>query len=103
MLEIPNNLVKKLNQFQNVAPELVNKYYLEKIKEAVRKNNNRAKFYKIRGTNIVGGVESYEFVEVLQDIQERCIEAEMYEFAHECGELMKQIHIERLISESQNV
>ncbi len=51
----------------------------------------------------MGGVESYEFLEVLQDIQERCIEAEMYEFAHECEQLIRQIHIERLISESQNV
>jgi len=101
MLEIPNNLVRKLNLFQNEEPRLVNYYYLKKIRQAVRKKENRARFYRIKGTPIVGGIESKEFIETLEELQERFIEAELYELAKECSDLIKEIHIDKLITETQ--
>jgi hypothetical protein len=99
MLEIPNNLVRKLNLFQDAEPKIVN--HLRKIRQAVRKKENRARFYRIKGTPIVGGVESKEFIETLEELQERFVEAELYELAQECDNLIKEIHINKLITETQ--
>ena len=101
MLEIPNNLVRKLNLFQDAEPKIVNQYYLRKIRQAVRKKENRARFYRIKGTPIVGGVESKEFIETLEELQERFVEAELYELAQECEEVIQEIHINKLITETQ--
>jgi len=101
MLEIPNSLVRKLNRFQDAEPKLVNQYYLRKIRQAVRKKEKRARFYRIKGTTIVGGVESKEFIETLQELQERFVEAELYELAQQCDSLIREIHIETLITETQ--
>jgi len=87
--------------FQDAEPKIVNQYYLRKIRQAVRKNENRARFYRIKGTPIVGGVESKEFIETLQELQERFIEAELYELAQECEEVIQEIHINKLITETQ--
>jgi hypothetical protein len=101
MLEIPRTLVTKLNQFQLVEPKTINKYYLKKIKQAVRKKEKRAKFYKVKDTSIVGGVEERDFIETLNDIQTRFIEVELYELARECENLIQEIYIEKLIKETQ--
>ena len=101
MLEIPNSLVRKLNRFQDAEPKLVNQYYLRKIRQAVRKKEKRTRFYRIKGNPIVGGVESKEFIETLQELQERFVEAELYELAQQCDSLIREIHIETLITETQ--
>ena len=76
MLEIPNSLVSKLEQFQTEYPEIVYKFYLKKIEEAINRNKNKAKFYRIEGTNVVAGVEERDYLETLYEMQEVFVESE---------------------------
>ena len=77
MLEIPNSLVSKLEQFQTEYPEIVYKFYLKKIEEAVNRRKNKAKFYRIKGTNVVAGVEEHDYLETLYELQETFVENEL--------------------------
>ena len=42
MLEIPNSLVSKLEQFQTEYPEIVYKFYLKKIEEAINRKKKES-------------------------------------------------------------
>ena len=101
MLEIPNSLVSKLEQFQTEYPEIVYKFYLRKIEEAINRNKNKAKFYKIQGTNVIAGVEEHDYLETLYELQEAFIEKELYELASDCKKLIHNFQINKLISDSQ--
>ena len=101
MLEIPNSLVSKLEQFQTEYPEIVYKFYLRKIEEAINRNKNKAKFYKIQGTNVIAGVEEHDYLETLYELQEAFIEKELYELASDCKELIHNFQINKVISDSQ--
>ena len=101
MLEIPNNLVSKLEQFQTEYPEIVYKFYLRKIEEAINRNKNKAKFYRIKGTNVVAGVEEHDYLETLYELQETFVESELYELASDCQRLIHNIQIDKIISDSQ--
>jgi len=95
MLEIPNSLVSKLEQFQTEYPEIVYKFYLRKIEEAINRNKNKAKFYKIQGTNVIAGVEEHDYLETLYELQEAFIEKELYELASDCKKLIHNFRIVR--------
>ena len=69
MLEIPNKYIPKLEQFQIEHPEIVYKYYLKKLEEAINRKRNKARFYKIEGTNVVAGVEESDYLETLFEMQ----------------------------------
>ena len=101
MLEIPNSLVSKLEQFQTEYPEIVYKFYLKKIEEAVNRRKNKAKFYRIKGTNVVAGVEEHDYLETLYELQETFVENELYELASDCQRLIHNILIDKIISDSQ--
>ena len=101
MLEIPNSLVSKLEQFQAEYPEIVYKFYLRKIEEAVNRRKNKAKFYKIQGTNVIAGVEEHDYLETLYELQETFIEKELYELASDCKKLIHNFQINKVISDSQ--
>jgi len=103
MLKIPRNLVPKLSQFQKKHPELIGKYFLEKIKLSVLKNENRTQLYRIGNTKNVAGVEYQEYVPMLEVMKNQFIEAELYELAKESQELIRTIHINQLITETQNM
>ena len=103
MLEIPNNLIPKLEQFQDEYPEIVYNWYLKKIEEAIITNKNKAKFYRIEGTNVVAGVEKSDYLETLYEMQEAFIEKELYELASDCKKLIHDFQINKLISDSQNI
>ena len=103
MLEIPNSLVSKLEQFQDEYPEIVYKFYLKKLEEAINRNKNKAKFYKIQGTNVIAGVEEHDYLETLYELQETFIEKELYELASDCKKLIHDFQINKLISDSQNI
>ena len=101
MLEIPNSLVSKLEQFQTEYPEIVYKFYLRKIEEAVNRRKNKAKFYKIQGTNVIAGVEKHDYLETLYELQETFVENELYELASDCQRLIYDLQINKIISDSQ--
>ena len=101
MLEIPNSLVSKLEQFQTEYPEIVYKFYLRKIEEAINRNKNKAKFYRIKGTNVVAGVEKHDYLETLYELQETFVENELYELASDCQRLIYDLQINKIISDSQ--
>ena len=103
MLEIPNKYIPKLEQFQIEHPEIVYKYYLKIIEEAINRNKNKARFYKIKGTNVVAGVEESDYLETLYEMQETFIENELYELAADCKKLIDNFQINLLISDSQNI
>ena len=103
MLKIPRNLVPKLSQFQKKHPELIGKYFLEKIKLSVLKNENRTQLYRIGNTKNVAGIEYQEYVPMLEVMKNQFIEAELYELAKESQELIRTIHINQLITETQNM
>ena len=96
MLEIPNSLVSKLEQFQAEYPEIVYKFYLRKIEEAINRNKNKAKFYKIQGTNVVAGVDEHDYLETLYEMQEAFVEKELYELASDCQRLIYDLQINKL-------
>ena len=101
MLEIPNSLVSKLEQFQTEYPEIVYKFYLRKIEEAVNRRRNKAKFYRIQGTNVIAGVEKHDYLETLYELQETFVENELYELASDCQRLIYDLQINKMISDSQ--
>ena len=101
MLEIPNNLIPKLEQFQIEYPEIVYKFYLRKIEEAVNRRKNKAKFYRIQGTNVIAGVEKHDYLETLYELQETFVENELYELASDCQRLIYDLQINKIISDSQ--
>ena len=101
MLEIPNKYIPKLEQFQIEHPEIVYKYYLKIIEEAINRNKNKAKFYKIEGTNVVAGVEESDYLETLFEMQNAFVEKELYELASDCKRLIRDLQINRIISDSQ--
>ena len=101
MLEIPNSLVSKLEQFQTEYPEIVYKFYLKKIEEAVNRRKNKAKFYRIQGTNVIAGVEKHDYLETLYELQETFVENELYELASDCQRLIYDLQINKMISDSQ--
>ena len=103
MLEIPNKYIPKLEQFQIEHPEIVYKYYLKIIEEAITRNKNKARFYRIEGTNVVAGVEESDYLETLYEMQETFIEKELYELASDCKKLIHNFQINKLISDSQNI
>lgn len=100
MINIPLKLARKINLFGDEHPELVNKFYLRNIKEAVETDSNQAIFYRIDGTNIVAGVPASKFPETIEEIMEKFIDIECYELAGECQKLLDRLNIERLIKES---
>ena len=101
MLEIPNKYIPKLEQFQIEHPEIVYKYYLKIIEEAINRNKNKAKFYKIEGTNVIAGVEESDYLETLYEMQEAFVEKELYELASDCKKLIYNFQINKVISDSQ--
>ena len=101
MLEIPNNLIPKLEQFQTEYPEIVYKFYFKKIEEAVNRRKNKAKFYRIQGTNVIAGVEKHDYLETLYELQETFVENELYELASDCQRLIYDLQINKIISDSQ--
>ena len=101
MLEIPNKYIPKLEQFQIEHPEIVYKYYLKILEEAIIKNKNKAKFYTIEGTNVVAGVEESDYLETLFEMQKAFVEKELYELASDCKRLIRDLQINRIISDSQ--
>ena len=101
MFEIPNSLVSILEQFQAEYPEIEYKFYLRKIEEAINRNKNKAKFYKIQGTNVIAGVEEHDYLETLYELQETFIEKELYELASDCKKLIHNFQINKVISDSQ--
>ena len=101
MLEIPNKYIPKLEQFQIEYPEIVYKYYLKIIEEAIIRNKNKAKFYKIEGTNVIAGVEREDYLETLYEMQEAFIGKELYELASDCKKLIYNFQINKVISDSQ--
>ena len=101
MLEIPNSLVSKFEQFQTEYPEIVYKFYLKKIEEAVNRRKNKAKFYRIQGTNVIAGVEKHDYLETLYELQETFVENELYELASDCQRLIYDLQINKIISDSQ--
>ena len=101
MLEIPNNLIPKLEQFQTEYPEIVYKFYLRKIEEAVNRRKNKAKFYRIQGTNVIAGVEKQDYLETVYEMQEVFVESELYELASDCQSLIYDLQINKIISDSQ--
>ena len=101
MLEIPNSLIPKLEQFQDEYPEIVYKFYLKKLEEAINRNKNKAKFYKIQGTNVVAGVDEHDYLETLYEMQEAFVEKELYELASDCKKLIRDLQINKIISDSQ--
>ena len=103
ILEIPNKYIPKLEQFQSEHPEIVYKYYLKKLEEAINRKRNKARFYKIEGTNVVAGVEEGDYLETLYEMQEAFIEKELYELASDCKKLIHNFQINKLISDSQNI
>ena len=103
MLEIPNKYIPKLEQFQIEHPEIVYKYYLKKLEEAINRKRNKARFYRIEGTNVVAGVEESDYLETLYEMQETFIEKELYELASDCKKLIDNFQINKLISDSQNI
>ena len=98
MLKIPRNLVPKLSQFQKKHPELIGKYFLQKIKLAVLKNESRTQLYRIGNTNNVAGVEYQEYAPMLEVMKDQFVKVELYELAKECQELIHTIHINQLIT-----
>ena len=103
MLEIPNKYIPKLEQFQIEHPEIVYKYYLKKLEEAINRKRNKARFYKIEGTNVVAGVEESDYLETLFEMQNAFVEKELYELAADCKKLIDNFQINKLISDSQNI
>lgn len=103
MLKIPRNLVPKLSQFQQKHPELIGKYFLQKIKLAVLKNEKRTQLYRIGNTKNVAGVEHNEYAPMLELMKDQFVEAELYELAKESQELIHSIHINQLITETQKM
>jgi len=103
MLEIPNKYIPKLEQFQIEHPEIVYKYYLKIIEEAINRNKNKARFYRIEGTNVVAGVEEEDYLDTLYEMQEAFIKKELYELASDCKKLIHDFQINKLISDSQNI
>ena len=101
MLEIPNKYIPKLEQFQIEHPEIVYKYYLKKLEEAISRRKNKVKFYKIQGTNVVAGVEKHDYLETLYELQETFVENELYELASDCQRLIYDLQINTIISDSQ--
>ena len=101
MLEIPNKYIPKLEQFQSEHPEIVYKYYLKIIEEAIIRNKNKARFYRIEGTNVVAGIEESDYLETLYDMQEVFVESELYELASDCKRLIHDLQINKIISDSQ--
>ena len=101
MLEIPNSLVSKLEQFQIEYPEIVYKFYFKKIEEAVNRRKNKAKFYRIQGTNVIAGVEKHDYLETLYELQETFVENELYELPSDCQRLIYDLQINKIISDSQ--
>ena len=101
MLEIPNKYIPKLEQFQIEHPEIVYKYYLRKLEDAITRNKNKAKFYKIQGTNVVAGVDEHDYLETLYEMQEAFVEKELYELASDCKKLIRDLQINKIISDSQ--
>ena len=101
MLEIPNKYIPKLEQFQIEHPEIVYKYYLRKLEDAITRNKNKAKFYKIQGTNVVAGVDEHDYLETLYEMQEAFVEKELYELASDCKKLIYNFQINKVISDSQ--
>ena len=101
MLEIPNKYVTKMEQFQIEHPEIVYKYYLKIIEEAIIRNKNKARFYRIEGTNVVAGVKESEYLETLYQMQEAFVEKELYELASDCKKLIYNLQINKVISDSQ--
>ena len=101
MLEIPNKYIPKLEQFQIEHPEIVYKYYLRKLEDAITRNKNKAKFYKIQGTNVVAGVDEHDYLETLYELQETFVENELYELASDCQRLIYDLQINKIISDSQ--
>ena len=101
MLEIPNKYILKLEQFQIEHPEIVYKYYLKKIEDAIIRNKNKAKFYRIQGTNVIAGVDEHDYLETLYEMQEAFVEKELYELASDCKRLIRDLQINRIISDSQ--
>ena len=101
MLEIPNSLIPKLEQFQDEYPEIVYKFYLKKLEEAINRNKNKAKFYKIQGTNVIAGVEEHDYLETLYELQETFVKSELYELASDCQRLIYDLQINKIISDSQ--
>ena len=101
MLEIPNKYIPKLEQFQIEHPEIVYKYYLRKLEDAITRNKNKAKFYKIQGTNVVAGVDEHDYLETLYEMQEAFVEKELYELASDCKKLIDNFQINKIISDSQ--
>lgn len=78
-------------------------YFLKRIKQSIKNKENRVRLYRIKDTPYVGGIESKEYLEVLESMKEGFIEAEMYEYAQECQEVINSIHIDKLIIESQKL
>ena len=101
MLEIPNNLIPKLEQFQDEYPEIVYKFYLKKLEEAINRRKNKVKFYRIQGTNVIAGVEKHNYLETLYELQETFVENELYELASDCQRLIYDLQINKIISDSQ--
>ena len=101
MLEIPNKYIPKLEQFQIEHPEIVYKYYLRKLEDAITRNKNKAKFYRIQGTNVIAGVEEHDYLETLYELQETFVKRELYELASDCQRLIYDLQINKIISDSQ--
>jgi len=70
---------------------------------SVLKNENRTQLYRIGNTKNVAGVEYQEYVPMLEVMKNQFIEAELYELAKESQELIRTIHINQLITETQNM
>ena len=76
-------------------------YYFKIIEEAINRNKNKAKFYRIQGTNVIAGVEEHDYLETLYELQETFIEKELYELASDCKKLIHNFQINKVISDSQ--
>jgi hypothetical protein len=59
--------------------------------------------YRVKNTKYVGGIESDEYLDMLYKMKDQFIEAELYELAQECHDLIYTTHINQLISETQKI
>ena len=62
---------------------------------------NKARFYKIEGTNVVAGVEERDYLETLFEMQKAFVKKELYELASDCKKLIYNFQINKVISDSQ--
>ena len=99
MLVLPNKSASVWNRFLKENEVLIYKFMINEIKKNLDSSSDRIDLFKFEDDSMHAWISKKKVLDTLTNAMKAFIKAEEYEYARKTDKLIKQYHINKLLSE----